>query len=125
LVLYNSSVFVHFSHVQRAHFNFEALSLRNKTMEAKLAERRLGKSGPVTGPVGVGTWAIGGPFYSGQGCDYPTDAPLGYGQVVDKDSTRAIHCAIDLGAILFDTADAYGTGHAERILGEALKNKRY
>ena len=93
-------------------------------MITSFGERRLGKSGPVIGPMGIGTWAIGGPFYSGEGCHYPTGAPLGYGQVDDERSMRAIHCAVDLGAKLFDTADAYGTGHGERILGRALKEKR-
>ena len=93
-------------------------------MSTKCDERRLGKSGLVVGPMGIGTWAIGGPFYSGKGCHYPTGAPLGYGQVDDEESLRAIHCAIDLGAKLFDTADAYGTGHGERVLGTALRKKR-
>lgn len=93
-------------------------------MDLSLSKRRLGKRGPVIGPMGVGTWAMGGPFRSGEGCAYPTGAPLGYGQSDDLESTRAIHCAVDLGASLFDTADAYGTGHGERVLGKALKGKR-
>ena len=74
--------------------------------------------------MGIGSWAIGGPFYSGEGCHYPTGAPLGYGQVDDQESMRALHCAVDMGAVLFDTADAYGTGHGECVLGKALKEKR-
>jgi aryl-alcohol dehydrogenase-like predicted oxidoreductase len=93
-------------------------------MNTALRERCFGKSGLAVGPMGIGTWAIGGPFHSGEGCHYPTGTPLGYGQVDDAESLRAIHCAVDLGAKLFDTADAYGTGHGERILGRALKEKR-
>ncbi|WP_282607742.1 aldo/keto reductase [Pelagibius sp. Alg239-R121] len=93
-------------------------------MRQVLSERRIGKSGPKVGPMGIGTWAIGGPFFSGEACRYPTGAPLGYGAVDDAESIRALHCAVDLGAKLFDTADAYGAGHGERILGEALKDKR-
>ena len=93
-------------------------------MNSRFRERRLGKSGPTVGPMGIGTWAIGGPFTSGEGCRYPTNAPLGYGEVDDALSLRALHCALDLGVTLFDTADAYGTGHAERILGRALKGRR-
>jgi aryl-alcohol dehydrogenase-like predicted oxidoreductase len=74
--------------------------------------------------MGIGTWAIGGPFTSGDGYHYPTGAPLGYGQADDAESIRALHCALDLGARLFDTADAYGTGHAERVLGRALEGRR-
>ncbi|MCP5082185.1 MAG: aldo/keto reductase [Alphaproteobacteria bacterium] len=94
-------------------------------MHPTFRERRLGKIGPVVGPIGIGTWALGGPFFSGEGCAYPTGAPLGYGAVDDKTSERAIHCALDLGARLFDTADAYGTGHAERLLGRALADRRH
>ena len=93
-------------------------------MNSQFRERRLGKSGPVVGPLGIGTWAIGGPFYAGEGCRYPTGAPLGYGRVDDAESIRALHCAVDLGARLFDTSDAYGAGHGERVLGRALRDRR-
>jgi aryl-alcohol dehydrogenase-like predicted oxidoreductase len=93
-------------------------------MNTAPGDRCFGRSGLAVGPMGIGTWAIGGPFTSGEGCHYPTGTPLGYGRVDDAESLRAIHCAIDLGAKLFDTADAYGTGHGERVLGRALKGKR-
>ncbi len=93
-------------------------------MKSIVKERPLGVAGPVVGPLGVGTWAMGGPFYSGAGCHYPTGVPLGYGQVDENEVICALHCAIDLGAILFDTADAYGTGQAESLLGQALQGKR-
>ena len=86
--------------------------------------RRLFGEGPPLGAMGMGTWAIGGPFFSGEGCHYPTGAPLGYGDVDDTQSTRAIHAAIDAGITLFDTSDAYGAGHGERVLGAALAAKR-
>ncbi|MBP1860688.1 aldo/keto reductase [Rhizobium herbae] len=63
--------------------------------------------------LGMGCWAIGGPFYAG-------DVPLGWGDVDDAESIRAIHRAIDLGIRFFDTASNYGAGHSEEILGEAL-----
>jgi len=87
-------------------------------------QRRLGRSGIVTGPLGIGTWAIGGPFFSGPGCRYPRGAPLGYGKADDQTSIQALRRAAELGATLFDTADAYGTGHGERVVGEALKRIR-
>jgi len=86
--------------------------------------RRLGRSGLEAGPLGFGTWAISGPFFSGTGCRYPTGAPLGYGATDDATSIRALRRAAELGVRLFDTADAYGTGHGERIVGEALKGLR-
>ncbi len=93
-------------------------------MDETLVKRRGGPLAANVGAMGIGTWAIGGPFFSGERCRYPTGAALGYGEVDDATSIRAIHCALDFGARLFDTSDAYGTGHAERILGEALKGRR-
>lgn len=80
-------------------------------------KRKLGPNGPMTSAVGMGCWAIGGHFT----LDGRND---GWGQVDDAQSVRAIHLALDLGASLFDTADAYGTGHSEEVLGSALKGRR-
>jgi aryl-alcohol dehydrogenase-like predicted oxidoreductase len=66
--------------------------------------------------LGMGCWAIGGPFYAG-------DVPLGWGEVDDKESIAAIHRALDLGIRFFDTASNYGAGHSEEVLGEALAGK--
>jgi aryl-alcohol dehydrogenase-like predicted oxidoreductase len=74
--------------------------------------------------MGLGCWAIGGPFSSGAGCRYETGQALGWGTVDDEESIRAIRCALDLGITFFDTADAYGTGHSERVLGKALAGSR-
>jgi aryl-alcohol dehydrogenase-like predicted oxidoreductase len=63
--------------------------------------------------LGMGCWAIGGPFYAG-------DVPLGWGDVDDAESIRAVHRAIELGIRFFDTASNYGAGHSEEVLGEAL-----
>ena len=90
-------------------------------------EPRRGETGPLGAgacAIGIGTWAMGGPFTSGEGCRYPTGAPLGYGATDDAASIRALHRALDLGVTLIDTADAYGTGHAERLLGRALGARR-
>ena len=56
--------------------------------------------------LAIGTWAIGG---------------AGYGEVNDQDSIDAIRTALENGVNLVDTAPAYGNGHAERIVGEAIK----
>ena len=63
--------------------------------------------------IGVGCWAIGGPFTMDGRAD-------GWGDVDDNQSLRALALAYDLGARLFDTADAYGTGHSEEVLGQAM-----
>jgi aryl-alcohol dehydrogenase-like predicted oxidoreductase len=64
--------------------------------------------------LGLGCWAIGGPWTAG-------GAPVGWGEVDDAESIRAIHAAVDAGLRFFDTAQAYGAGHSERVLGEALQ----
>ena len=75
--------------------------------------RTLGRSGIQVSAMGLGCWAIGGPFWRG-------DVAVGWGQIDDAESMRAIHRAIDLGITFFDTADVYGAGHSERVLGRAL-----
>ncbi len=67
--------------------------------------------------MGLGCWAIGGPWFwlDGQG---------GWGDIDDNESVRAIHAALDLGINFFDTAANYGTGHSEQILARALEGKR-
>jgi len=78
--------------------------------------RTLGRSGIQVSAMGLGCWAIGGPFWH--------DGWVGYGDVDDAESIRAIHRALDLGVTFFDTADAYGCGHSERVLGQALVGGR-
>ena len=65
----------------------------------------------------MGCWAIGGPFWRGA-------SPSGWGEVDDEESIRAIHAALELGITFFDTANVYGAGHSERVLGRALKGVR-
>ncbi|NDL55797.1 aldo/keto reductase [Phytoactinopolyspora mesophila] len=79
--------------------------------------RTLGRAGIEVSALGMGCWAIGGPFWAGS-------QPCGWGEVDDDESRRTIRRALELGVTLFDTSDAYGTGHGERILGEALKADR-
>ena len=79
--------------------------------------RTLGRSGITVSALGLGCWAIGGPFWRG-------DNPVGWGTVDDAESLRAIQRALDLGVTFFDTADVYGCGHSERLLGQALAGQR-
>ncbi|CAN5679454.1 aldo/keto reductase [soil metagenome] len=71
--------------------------------------RRFGASNIETTVIGFGTWPIGGARYG------PSD---------DESATRAIHAALDVGITCFDTAPSYGNGHAEEVLGKALKGRR-
>jgi aryl-alcohol dehydrogenase-like predicted oxidoreductase len=66
--------------------------------------------------LGLGCWAIGGTWTAG-------GSPAGWGAVEDAESVRAIHAAVDLGIRFFDTAQAYGTGHSEAVLGQALAKR--
>ena len=79
--------------------------------------RSLGRSGIEVSPMGLGCWAIGGPFWDGK-------TPQGWGEVDDEESIRAIHAALDLGVTLFDTANVYGAGHSERVLARAFAGIR-
>ncbi len=80
-------------------------------------KRKLGRSGIEVSALGMGCWAIGGPFWNGE-------TPLGWGQVDDDESIRAIHAALERGVNFFDTANVYGAGHSERILGQAFAGRR-
>lgn len=75
-----------------------------------MENRKLGRSGIEVSPMGIGCWAIGGIGWSG-GAD-------------DAESIRGIHKALDLGVNFFDTADVYGFGRSERVLGQALAGRR-
>jgi len=77
----------------------------------------LGRSGIEVSALGMGCWAIGGPYFGG-------DQPYGWGEVDDDESVRTIHKGLDLGVNFFDTASSYGAGHSERVLGRALKGRR-
>ena len=80
-------------------------------------KRKLGHSNLEVSSIGMGCWAIGGPWTI-------CGKLAGWGEVDDNESIRAIHSALDLGINFFDTAANYGSGHSERVLGEALKGRR-
>jgi len=67
--------------------------------------RELGRTGFKVSEVSFGSWAIGGTW----------------GPVKDNESMAALHKALELGVDFFDTADVYGDGHSERLLGELRK----
>ncbi|GAA4058798.1 aldo/keto reductase [Amphibacillus indicireducens] len=68
---------------------------------------RLGKTGYEISELSFGTWGIGGDW----------------GKTDDRESIRALELAIDRGVNFFDTADVYGGGHAEALLGKVTKGK--
>jgi aryl-alcohol dehydrogenase-like predicted oxidoreductase len=87
-----------------------------------MLNRILGKSNIEVSALGMGCWAIGGPWTWAQPGREPY--PAGWGDTEDEESVRAIHAALDLGVNFFDTAANYGAGHSEVVLGRALRGKR-
>ena len=77
--------------------------------EATLKERILGKSGTAVTEIGMGLWAAGG----GQ-----------WGTTDDNEIFDAIDFALDSGVTFYDTADVYGGGHSEELLGTAMQGRR-
>ena len=80
-------------------------------------KRRLGRSGIEVSAMGLGCWAIGGELWEGT-------SAVGWGDVDDEVSVAAIREGIALGINFIDTADNYGAGHSERVVGKALKGLR-
>ena len=87
-----------------------------------MLKRTLGKSKLEVSALGMGCWAIGGPWTWAQPGKEPY--PAGWGYTDDEESIRAVHAALDMGVNFFDTAANYGAGHSEVVLGRALKGKR-
>jgi aryl-alcohol dehydrogenase-like predicted oxidoreductase len=80
--------------------------------------RSLGKNGPKVSAIGLGCWTIGGLVPRERGRMH------GWYGAEDTESIRAIHRALDLGVTFLDTADIYGIGHSEKLLGRALEGRR-
>jgi aryl-alcohol dehydrogenase-like predicted oxidoreductase len=68
--------------------------------------RELGNTGFEVSEISFGSWAIGGTW----------------GPVKDDESMAALHKALDMGVNFFDTADVYGDGRSERLLGQIRKD---
>jgi aryl-alcohol dehydrogenase-like predicted oxidoreductase len=76
---------------------------------ADIEKRVLGKTGLEVTKLGLGLWAVGGDQW---------------GEVEDRESLDMISAALDMGINFFDTADVYGGGHSEELLGQAMKGRR-
>ncbi|MBN2364824.1 MAG: aldo/keto reductase [Calditrichaeota bacterium] len=75
--------------------------------------RQFGKTDLSVSEVGFGAWAIGGVFMAG-------NTPLGWGETIDSESRNALMEAADRGINFYDTADFYGLGHSENLIGEVF-----
>ncbi len=70
--------------------------------------RLLGRTGMKVSEVSFGAWAIGS----------------SWGKVDDRESLAALHKAVDLGVNFIDTADVYGNGRSEKLIGKLLRERR-
>jgi len=76
--------------------------------------RVLGASGITVSEVGLGCWAIGGPSWR-------DGEPVGWSGADDEQSLAGLRRAVELGVTHLDTADVYGDGHSERLIGRLLR----
>lgn len=79
--------------------------------------RKFGNTELLVSEVGFGAWAIGGNAMIG-------DTAIGWGEADDATSRKAIHRALDLGVNFFDTADIYGMGHSEEMIGTTIGHRK-
>lgn len=78
-------------------------------MATKIPNRELGSTGVKVSEIGMGLWAAGG------------DA---WGKTQDQEIFDAIDFVLDAGVNFFDTADVYGGGHSEELLGQSMAGRR-
>lgn len=78
------------------------------SQSAPVPRRRLGPDGPEVSAVGYGAMGLSGV----------------YGQADDQESIRLLEHLLDVGVTFLDTADVYGGGHNEQLLGRALRTRR-
>jgi len=71
--------------------------------------RVLGKTGVKVSEVGVGTWQLGG---------------SDWGNISETDALKILHKSVELGVNFIDTADVYGMGRSEKIIGKFLKETK-
>jgi aryl-alcohol dehydrogenase-like predicted oxidoreductase len=75
-----------------------------------MQQRAFGRTGLAVSALGFGSW--------------PMSGGERYGAIEDTEAIRAIHRALDAGVNCVDTAPAYGFGHAEEVVGQALRGRR-
>lgn len=78
--------------------------------------RKFGNTELSVSEIGFGAWGIGGPAMVG-------DTAIGWGNVNDEISIKALKKSFDLGINFYDTADFYGFGHSEELIGKVFANR--
>jgi aryl-alcohol dehydrogenase-like predicted oxidoreductase len=79
--------------------------------------RKFGNTDLKVSEIGFGAWAIGGGTMIGT-------TAIGWGDADDAFSVNAIYAALDAGINFFDTADIYGLGHSENLLGKTVSDRK-
>lgn len=78
--------------------------------------RKFGNTKLLVSEIGFGAWGIGGPAMVG-------DTAIGWGNVNDETSIKALKKSFGLGINFYDTADFYGFGHSEELIGKVFANR--
>ncbi|MBS4036288.1 MAG: aldo/keto reductase [Ignavibacterium sp.] len=78
--------------------------------------RKFGRTELLVSEIGFGAWGIGGPAMVGE-------TAIGWGDVDDETSIKALKRSFDLGINFYDTADFYGFGHSEELIGKVFGNR--
>jgi aryl-alcohol dehydrogenase-like predicted oxidoreductase len=79
--------------------------------------RKFGNTDLLVSEIGFGAWAIGGGAMVG-------NTAIGWGEADDSSSKEAILRSLEVGINFFDTADIYGLGHSEELIGNTIGNKK-
>lgn len=79
--------------------------------------RKFGNTELSVSEIGFGAWGIGGPAMVG-------DTAIGWGNVNDETSIQALKKSFELGINFYDTADFYGFGHSEELIGKVFGNRK-
>eukprot|EP00898_Chlorokybus_atmophyticus_P005659 jgi/Chlat1/6094/Chrsp40S05672 len=79
-----------------------------EAVQQQLPTRRLGRDGPEVSAIGLGCMGLSG----------------AYGNADEEESLRLLNTALDYKCNFWDSADAYGGGHNERLVGKILKDRR-
>jgi aryl-alcohol dehydrogenase-like predicted oxidoreductase len=79
--------------------------------------RRFGNTDLLISEIGFGAWGIGGAAMVGS-------TAIGWGKADDSISKAAIFKSLDVGINFFDTADIYGLGHSEELIGNTIGNNK-
>lgn len=70
-----------------------------------MEQRRLGRTGREASVIGLGTWQLG----------------ADWGEVSEDDALAVLQASVDAGVTFFDTADVYGDGRSEQVIGRFLR----